>query len=441
MMMSISSASAAPLEGQRPAQDLRRRAQAAQRRAHLVRHAGRDLAEEGESGGGQEVVLRPLQIAHHDVEGAGELADLVARAHRHRTPGLAHPGDLLRGLRELAQRPAHALGEQNRDPEGHQQHRGQRQQQLVLHPVQRRQRLAPGLGDEHRPGRPRGVQAGIADQDAGSLLAREAGTLRHAPLRRPPADVAQVHPLQLERHTVRRLRDHQPGLVEHQDVDADAEGEQVLLETLDQGGAALPPVVDAEQHAERVARSVGVVDRRGDQQDRPLVGRPGHGPGQVGLAAQRRPIPRAVLAPFSHQPGLAGSDHPSVRVDAEQVDVARPAFLQRSEEAGNALVDVADDDFAHHLLSRPHPHVAPLARQRLLEDTGRVVRHLRQLAAGGVLDHPARADEGDQRHQKPRHEDQEEREQQQLRAQCMERGSETGHLQVREASRTVPPAS
>ena len=55
-----------------------------QRILDLVRDALRDLAPRGDALGAHQLIARAGQIAGHRVEGGGQLADLVARAHRHR---------------------------------------------------------------------------------------------------------------------------------------------------------------------------------------------------------------------------------------------------------------------------------------------------------------------------------------------------------------------
>ena len=114
---------------------------------------------------------------------------------------------------------------------------------------------------------------------------------------------------------------------------------------------------------------------------------------------------------------VGGRHHPTIVIDAEELEERRAAVDERAQKARGPLVQVADDDVPHDVLARPGADVVSLAGEGGGQLVERLVRHFPELLADGALERFARACERDQGEEHPRDDDQRQREDLQLGAQ------------------------
>ena len=372
--------------GDRPRENLRRGAKDTERRAHLVRHTGGDFPYEGELGGCNEVVLGTFQLGRHGVEGHRQLPDFVARPDLERAAGLARVRNLLRCPRQGTQRPAHPPGEEGGDGEGDEQHGGQRHGEPALHVANRRERLGERLHDERDPAELRMVGPLEADQNARLRVGHvPSPTARVETRRHLRAGGAQLpHGLRAE-VLPPRLADHRPPAVEQQHVHPEPVRYQGPADASRQRYRFLP-IVPSEQGADHGVGLLGHADRRRNLHRRRRVVRRGDRSPQELLAPERGARPVAVAEHLAEPARVAGRHHPPVAVDAEEIEVRRPAVGERAQKARGALVQVADHDVPHDILPRPGADVVALPGEGSGQLLQRLVRHLAELLAHGVLE-------------------------------------------------------
>ena len=203
--------------------------------------------------------------------------------------------------------------------------------------------------------------------------------------------------------------------VEEKTLDPLAQIAQAAANVVEQSAHGLP-VVHQDEAADALPRAVGIGNGHGDRQHlarqtgRAL--RPGN---NLASVEQHRRHQGAGIPPEPF--AAARRDGTPLCIDAENDAIRRMTGTDGGEKTRYPLVEIADDEIAHEILTRPRPGVPPRSIDRDAHSGSALLGDLMQLNSHLALDGGARAREGDDREDAAGNDDQRDRKKQKLGAQ------------------------